>query len=123
MLRASCRSPDAKVRTLTMPGLAPGIPLQEVSEGPAWPRRTALSSRWIEGPYDLIHPWIESGDRERLFEIDPRAEIPPHGFVALHAVPLRVHRHPGAVEAAVKRQSDEARRPAHKLLGHAGEQF
>lgn len=68
-------------------------------------------------------PGSKRRDRERLFEKRQRSRIPAHRFIVLRTAPLRIHRHPRALEASVKGRGDKAGRPADEFIYRARKQI
>src|SRR5260370_13786091 len=69
-----------------------------------------------EGLHDLVDAGFEPGDLQRLLEKRKGERVLAHRVVTIDALPLRVHRDPCAVLAAMEAGRNKARRPADRNL-------
>src|SRR5258708_5075277 len=72
---------------------------------------------------DLVHAGLKPRESESLLQEGCRSRVPAHRFIVLDRPPLRVHRDPAAVEAAMKAGGHEAGRMPHRGIGRPREQL
>src|SRR5258708_16825267 len=71
----------------------------------------------------LVQDRFELRDGERLLQERQRAGMLPHGLIVFRAAPLGIHGHLCAVDAAMERRRNEARRAVDRAIGCASEKI